>query len=139
MKEFGNIGRKKSALYVCEDLSGVRLEFGDIGMAKSNAVTYEITARTGAFNLIEMDTVLESLSSAIPNIANLVGMPSMAGTWVDIKYPAPSQILAHWLRQNSPDNTHGVRFKSAIGDFYNICLFFNDTRECKARLVATNE
>ena len=35
VKEFGIIGRKKSALYICEDLNGVRKEYGDEGMAKS--------------------------------------------------------------------------------------------------------
>ncbi len=137
VKEFGNIGRKKSALYICEDLKGVRKEYGDEGMAKSTAVTYEVKAATSdALNLIEIDAVLISLSSAIPNIADLVAMSSMAGTWVDIKYPAPTQILAHWLRKNAPENTDGIRFKSAVGNYYNVCLFFHDARECKARLFA---
>jgi hypothetical protein len=137
LKQFGPIGRKKSALYLCEDSTLVRKEFGDEGMAGSTAVTYTITAISGeAFNLIEMDSVLAGLASAIPNIESLTGSPSMQGTWVDIKFPAPIQVLGHWLRHNAPEGTHGIRFKSSLGDFYNICLFFNDTKECKEKLAA---
>jgi hypothetical protein len=109
VKQFGPIGRKKSALYLCEDSNLVRKEFGDEGMAGSTAVTYSISARDGgSFNLIEMDSVMAGLSSAIPNIKSLTGSPSIQGTWVDIKFPAPIQVLGHWLIHNAPERTHGT-------------------------------
>ena len=100
-------------------------------------MTYTVTTLTkDLFNLIEMDAVLISLTSAIPDINALIGTPAMNGTWVDIKSPAPSQILGHWLRLHAPNGTQGIRFKSAYDHGYNICLFFQDARECTARLIA---
>ncbi len=64
-------------------------------MPKSTAMTYEIKLATeNTINLIEMDIVLDSLSSAIPKVSTLVGMTSMAGTWVGIKYPTPHHSLS---------------------------------------------
>ena len=137
VKQFGNLGKKKSALYLGEDARIVREEYGDDSMPGSTAMTYTVTTLTkDLFNLIEMDAVLISLTSAIPDINALIGTPAMNGTWVDIKSPAPSQILGHWLRLHAPDGTQGIRFKSAYDHGYNICLFFQDARECTARLIA---
>ncbi len=125
-----------SALYLSEDAITARKEFGDEGMSGSTAVTYTVTTiNSDDLRIIEMDAVLTGLSSAIPNIASMVGVPAMHGTWVDNKFPASSQILGHWLRHHAPEGTHGIRFKAVESNSYNVCLFFHDGRESKAKLV----
>lgn len=139
VQKFGHLARKRSALYLSEDDVTARREYGDEGMLGSTAITYLVKpSNLEVLNLIEMERVFADLSSAIPMMRNLEGSPSMNGTWVDIKFPTPSQLLGHWLIENSPKGTHGIRFKSSHPKCSNnICLFFNDTRECKKILNAS--
>jgi len=58
----------------------------------------------------------------------------MAGCWEFIKYPKPSQILGHWLRQ--AQNAEGIIWRSnhySHGE--NIFLFLNDDDEAQERLM----
>lgn len=136
---FRPIGEKRCALYVSEDASIARKEFGDAKIPRSTALTYSITLRRKkSLALIDVKRALSDLSRKIPEIRDLIGSSSMNGKWVDLKRPAPCQVFGHWLIHHAPKNTNGIRFPSSHDDTVsNVCIFVADTVECKRILKAS--
>ena len=138
-KSFHPLGNKRSALYLGTDPSVVRKEYGDYDAVRSTAITYSIQLkRKQILRLVDFTAALKGLSTSIPYIKELIGAKSMNGNWGDLKQPAPSQILGHWLITNAPKDTIGIEFPSThAATSQNTCLFFNDTAACKNLLKAT--
>lgn len=138
-KSFSGFGNKRSALYVGEDPTIVRKEYGDFDLPNSKAITYSLhLRRRKSVSLIDLKLVIKDLERSIPNIRKILGNSSMNGKWVDLKQPSPSQILGHWLIDLAPKGTIGIRFSSYHDSkSSNICLYFNDTNSCKNLLSAS--
>lgn len=138
-KAFAEIGGKRGALYLGENITVVQKEYGDFGMPGSKAVTYSIQLKRKKYiDLIDATLAINSLSKSIPNIKDILGSDSMNGKWIDLKQPTPSQIFGHWLMSHSPKGTAGIKFPSTHDtNSSNICLYFEDSAACKKLLKAT--
>lgn len=128
---FKPIGQKQACLYFAENPKIARIEFGDIDMLNSSALSYKITLKSiEVINLIELDLVLNDISTQFTNVAQNLNNYSINAKWGDIKYPEVTQILGHWLKYYSKGKAHGIRFKSSKDqNYYNICFYLKDTRQ----------
>jgi hypothetical protein len=137
-KAFLGIGGKRSALYLGQDVTVVRKEYGDFGMNASRAVTFSVRLRRRKYiDLIDVTLAINNLSKSIPNLKDILGADSMNGKWGDLKQPAPSQIFGHWLMNQAPVGTIGIKFPSSHDNkSLNICLYFEDSIACKKLLIA---
>lgn len=138
-QEFSPIGDKRAALYLGEDLDIIKKEYSDCVITNKSVLDYQIKFRNRKFiNLIDIEKVFKSLEVLIPNFETFTQGRSINSLWGDYKFPLPTQILGHWLMDNAGKRVDGIRFPSIYDNTkYNVCLYFNDTKDSKKNLKAT--
>ncbi|MDQ3231437.1 MAG: RES family NAD+ phosphorylase [Pseudobdellovibrionaceae bacterium] len=133
-KLFGSYARKRAALYLSEDPTTARKEYGDYGMPGSTAITYEVTFQdpNTPLTVIDLEQAVRGLQTYFPALPAIISKDSLGAVYEDVKVVIATQLLANWLYIGSPTPPDGIVFESTRNPgFRNYCFFFDNDDACK--------